>query len=110
MTRYSILGIIKVLMGMKPQLKRSPSCSVEKHWAGLVWTVRGVCISETARLAIIDACSVIPRGVTQMRRLRGQIQSGLLGFDMDTESLSAFVKLMVPINDAITEAETKAES
>jgi hypothetical protein len=88
LTRYSILGIIKVLMGMKPQLKRSPSCSVEKHWAGLVWTIKGVCISETARLAIIEACSIIPRGVTQMRRLRGQIQSGLLGFDMTAGSMS----------------------
>ena len=106
LTRYSILGIIKVLMGMKPQLKRSPSCSVEKQWAGLVWTIKGVCISETARLAIIEACSIIPRGVTQMRRLRGQIQSGLLGFDMTAGSMSAFVKLMIPINDAITEAES----
>ena len=109
LTRYSILGIIKVLMGLKPQVKRSPSCSLEKHWAGLVWTIRGVCISETARLAIIEACSVIPRGVTQMRRLRGQIQSGLLGFDMNTDSLSAFVTLMIPINDAITAAESSGK-
>ena len=104
--RYSILGIIKVLMGMKPQLKRSPSCTTEKHWAGLVWSVRGVCISDTARQAIIEACSITPRGVTQMRRLRGQIQSGLLGFDLNPASLSEFVKLMIPINDAITEAES----
>jgi hypothetical protein len=106
LTRYSILGIIKVLMAMKPQPKRSPSCSVGKHWAGLVWTIKGVCISEIARLAIIEACSIIPHGVTQMRRLRGQIQSGLLGFDMAAGSMSAFVKLMIPINDAITEAES----
>ena len=103
--RYSILGTIKVLMGMKPQLKRSPSCTTEKHWAGLVWTVRGICISETARQAIIEACSITPRGITQMRRLRGQIQSGLLGFDMSTSALPEFVRLMVPINDAITQAE-----
>ena len=40
-----------------------------------------------------------------MRRLRGQIQSGLLGFDLNPSALSEFVKLMVPINDAITRAE-----
>ena len=97
-------------MDMKPRLKRSPSCSVEKPWVGLVWTVRGVCISEIARLATIEAFSVIPRGVTQMRRLRGQIQSGLLGFDMSTRSLSVFVQLTIPINDAITEAESSGKS
>ena len=109
MHRYAVLGIIKVLMGLQPQIKRSPSCSVEKHWAGLVWSVRGVCISETARLAIIEACSVTPRGVTQMRSLRGQIKSGLLGFDMNIDSMSAFVKLMLPINDAITAAESSGK-
>ena len=67
--RYSILGIIKVLMGMKPQLKRSPSCTTEKHWAGLVWSVRGVCISDTARQAIsyagrtAMACPAVDGGI-----------------------------------------------
>ena len=109
MHRYAVLGIIKVLMGLQSQIKRSPSCSVETHWDGLVWSVRGVCISETARLAIIEACPVTPRGVTQMRKLRGQIQSGLLGFDMNIDSMSAFVKLMLPINDAITAAESSGK-
>ena len=103
------MGIVKVLIGIKPQLKRAPSCSVEKHWAGLVWTVNGICISETARLAIIEACTGIPRGMTQTRRLRGQIQSGLLGCGVNTDSVSAFVKLVIPINDAITEAESSGK-
>ena len=96
-------------MGLQPQLKRAPSCSVEKHWASLVCSVRGACISETARLAIIEVCSVIPRGVTQMRRLRGQIQSGLLGFDMNIDSMPAFVKFMLPINDAVTATESSGK-
>ena len=45
-----------------------------------------------------------------MRRLRGQIQSGLLGLDMTSGSMSAFVKLMIPINDAVTEAESTGKS
>jgi hypothetical protein len=104
--RYNILGCIKVIMGLYPQLKRSPSCSTEKHWAGLVWSVKGICISDTARIAIIEACGITPRGTTQMRRLRGMIQSGILGFDLSAGQLRAFVDLMAPINAAITAAES----
>ena len=94
--RYNILGCIKVIMGLYPQLKRSPSCSTEKHWAGLVWSVKGICISDTARVAIIEACGITPRGTTQMRRLRGMIQSGILGFDLSAGQLRAFVESMAP--------------
>ena len=107
--RYNILGCIKIIMGLRPQLKRSPSCTTEKHWAGLVWTVKGICISETARLAIIEACGITPRGTTQMRRLRGMIQSGILGFDLSPNQLRAFVDLMAPINDAITSTESEGK-
>ena len=103
---YNILGCIKIIMGLYPQLKRSPSCSTEKHWAGLVWSVKGIYISDTARAAIIEACGITPRGTTQMRRLRGMIQSGILGFDLSAGQLRAFVGLMSPINAAITATET----
>lgn len=107
--RYNILGCIKVIMGLKPQLKRSPSTTTEKHWAGLVWSVRGICISDTARDAIVEACGITPKGTTQMRRLRGMIQSGILGFDMSPTQLSDFVKLMAPINEAITASEKESK-
>jgi hypothetical protein len=107
--RYNILGCIKIIMGLRPQLKRSPSCTTEKHWAGLVWTVKGICISDTACSAIIEACSITPRGTTQMRRLRGMIQSGILGFDLSPSHLRAFVDLMAPINEAITTAEASGK-
>ena len=71
--RYNILGYVNAIIGLYPQLKRSPSCSTEKHWAGLVWSVKGICISDTARVAIIEACGITPRGTTQMRRQRGMI-------------------------------------
>jgi hypothetical protein len=70
-----------------------------------VWTVKGIYISETERLAIIEACGVTPKGTTQMRRLRGMIQSGILGFDLSPNQLRAFVDLMMPINDTIAYAE-----
>ena len=41
-----------------------------------------------------------------MRRLRGMIQSGILGFDLSAGQLRAFVGLMFPINAAITATET----
>ena len=107
--RYNILGCMKVIMGLHPQLKRSPSCSTEKYWAGLQWSVKGICISDTATQAIIAACSITPRGTTQMRRLRGMIQSGILGFDLSAGQLRVFVDLMAPINAAITEAEASGK-
>ena len=96
-------------MGLRPQLKRSPSCITEKHWAGLVWAFKGICISEIARLAIIEICGITPKGTTQMRLLRGMIQSDILGFDLSPNQLRTFVDLMMPINDAIlfTKSEGK---
>ena len=85
------LGLHQEHNGSTPSLKRSPNCTIEKHWAGLVWTVKGICISETARLAIIEACWTTLKGTTQMRRLRDMIQSGIIGFGLSPNQLRAFV-------------------
>ena len=44
-----------------------------------------------------------------MRRLRGMIQSGILGFDLPPNQLRAFVDLTMPINDAITHTESEGK-
>ena len=104
--RYNILGCIKTIMVLYPQLKRSRSSSTKKHWAGLVWSVKSICISDTVRVAILEVCGVTPRGTSQMRRLRGIIQSGILGFDLSAGQLRAFADLMAPMNAAITATGT----
>ena len=96
-------------MGLCRQLKRSPSCTTDKHSAGLVWIVKGICISDIACLAIVEACSITPRGTTQMKRLRGMIQSDILGFDLSPSHLRAFVDQMAPINEVITTAESSGK-
>ena len=68
-----------------------------------------MCISETVRLAVAEACGVTPKGTAQMRRLRGMIQSGILGFGLSPNQMCAFVDPMMPINDDTTSTDSEGK-
>ena len=103
--RYVTLCCLLCLMNLKTQPKRSPSVSTEKVWAGLNWTIRGMCITEDARNQLVAGAAKKIGGVNQARSLRGHVQQCSLGFTWSWEELNMLTKLQMPWNQAIVQYE-----
>lgn len=90
-------------MQVSPKLEMS--VSKEKNFCGLVWTVKGITLGEQGVETILEVFTRLPKGVKQLRMLRGVIVQARSAFEFTAGELGRFGQLVQVITDAITSSE-----
>ena len=100
-----MLNVVKQLMGLAVSPKQDLSVSVERLFAGLVWTIRGLTCGQEAVDYILSVLGKQPAGIAQARTLRGVIVQAKSVFKFAPTELCVFNRSLAPISAAIEAAK-----
>jgi hypothetical protein len=104
--RFEIMYCVKQMMGLPATLKYDNINSLpnpkEEH-VGFLWTPKGHCIGDKSVEFLSKMLAVQPTGGVLAMRLRGSLNQCLTAFDWSKEEIHFILRIMKPINDAITD-------
>ena len=103
--KRDLMDFSKVKMGLKRSPKQPLDFVTEALFAGLIWTVKGLTLSNEAVLYILSVMKLKPKGVRQARTLRGVIVQAKSAFVFSPQELVKFGQLVGDISDVITECD-----
>ena len=96
-----LMATVSRLMGQEVSPKMALTVCKEVLFCGLIWTLRGITIGETAVDYILEVLLKQPAGIKQARMLRGVIVQARSAFEFTTGELIKFGQLVAAITAVI---------
>jgi site-specific DNA-cytosine methylase len=105
--RHRMMSYALSLMGLKSSGKdaQEQQSLPSIDCVGIHWTPKGICLPQASVKYIAELLLIVPKSTTEARRLRGVILQSVSAFQFNLRDMGLFNRLMIPLNDAITEAE-----
>ena len=96
-----LMATVSRLMGQEVSPKITLTVCKEVLFTGLIWTLRGITIGETAVNYILDVLLKQPAGIKQARMLRGVIVQARSAFEFTQGEMIRFGQLVAAITAVI---------
>jgi len=96
-----LMTVVSKLMGQEVSTKQEWKVTKEVLFCGLIWTVYGITIGETAVTYLTDILLKQPAGIKQARMLRGVVVQARSAFRFSAGELLKFGKLVAAISAVI---------
>ena len=101
-----LMTVVSKLMGQEVSTKQEWKVTKEVLFCGLIWTVYGITIGETAVTYLTDILLKQPAGIKQARMLRGVVVQARSAFGFSAGELLKFGQFVAAIS-AVIEKHTE---